>query len=249
MATAPEIWYLFSEEGGHHPAAYRLGTFDPCSAGLVWTHLRRTDATGAHLEVSSIILAGGKSRRLGRDKAIESVGGEPLIARVVERMSQVSEQIVVVVNSQRRASELPLPESAKIAVDLYPQGGALGGIFSGLDAADGRWGIVVACDMPFLNVGLFSLLLSLRDESDAVVPVLEGRPEPTHALYSKRCLPYMERKLKADELKIAGFFDEVRVKFVPEEDVDRLDPGRLSFFNINTETDLQRALTLVSDGH
>ena len=201
------------------------------------------------MEVSSIILAGGKSRRLGRDKAIEPVGGEPLIARVVARLSQVSEQTVVVVNSQQRASELPLPESAKIAVDLYPQGGALGGIFTGLDAADGRWGIVVACDMPFLNVELFSLLLSLRDESDAVVPVLADRPEPTHAVYSKRCLPYMERKLKADELKIAGFYDEVRVKFVPEEDVDRLDPDRLSFFNINTEKDLQRALALVSDGH
>ena len=201
------------------------------------------------MEVSSIILAGGKSRRLGRDKAIESVGGEPLIARVIARMSRVSDQTVVVVNSQRRASELPLPESAKIAVDRYPQGGALGGIFTGLEAADGQWGIVVACDMPFLNVELFSLLLSVRDEFDAVVPVLTDRPEPTHAVYSKRCLPYMEQKLKADELKIAGFFDEVRVKFVAEDEVDRMDPGRLSFFNINTETDLQRALTLVEDGH
>ena len=114
------------------------------------------------MEVSSIILAGGKSRRLGRDKAIEPVGGEPLIARASHACRRFSEQTVVVVNSQQRASELPLPESAKIAVDLYPQGGALGGIFTGLDAADGRWGIVVACDMPFLTVELFSLLLSLR---------------------------------------------------------------------------------------
>ena len=204
---------------------------------------------GSEPEVSGIVLAGGMSRRLGRDKAVEPVGGEPLLSRVIGRLSQVTEQTVVVVADVKRASELPLPRSAKVAMDIYPGGGALGGIFTGLAAADGSWGMVVACDMPFLNVALFRHMLTRKEGFDAVVPVLEGRPEPTHALYSKSCLPHMERRLKADDLKIARFFDEVRVDYVSQEDVEKRDPDHLSFFNVNTQEDLDRALSLVADGH
>lgn len=186
------------------------------------------------------------SRRLGRNKAVEPIGGEPLISRVIGRLSQVSQQTVVVVNSRQRAAELPLPESAKATVDIYPAGGSLGGIFTGLSAADGQWGIVVACDMPFLNIELFKHMLTLRDGFDAVVPILDGRPEPTHAIYSRACLVPIERKLKANDLKIAGFFDDVRVRFLPEEEVNRFDPEHLSFFNVNTQHDLDRALALVA---
>ena len=204
---------------------------------------------GDRPEVSGIVLAGGKSRRLGRDKAIEPVGGEPLLSRVIGRLSQVAEQTVVVVADTERASQLPLPRSAKVAVDLYPGGGSLGGIFTGLSAADGEWGIVVACDMPFLNVELFRHMLTLRDGVDAVVPVLEGRPEPTHAVYSKACLPHMESRLQADDLKIARFFDEVQVSYVSQVDVEKRDPDHLSFFNVNTQEDLDTALSLVASGH
>ena len=201
------------------------------------------------MQVSGIILAGGKSRRFGRDKAVEPLGGEALITRVIERLGQISEQTIVVVNDEERASNLPLPESAKVAVDVYPDSGSLGGIFTGLSAADADWAVVVACDMPFVSVGLFNYMLSLRDGYDAVVPRLVGRPEPTHAAYSKICLPHMESRLRARDLKIAGFFDAVQVRFVPEEDVTRLDPDHLSFFNVNTQEDLERATDVVEAGH
>ena len=201
------------------------------------------------MDVSAIVLAGGMSRRLGRNKAIEPIDGQPLITRVIGRLSHLTQQTVVVVNDDERVSVLPLPDSAKVAVDGYPGKGSLGGIFTGLSAAQADWAIVVACDMPFLNLDLFRHMLSLREGTDAVVPVLEGRPEPTHALYSKACLPHIEDKLKADDLKISRFFDEVRVRFVPEEEVDKLDPGHLSFFNINTQQDLDQALALVALGH
>ncbi len=208
----------------------------------------RGRTTGVGVDVTGIILAGGMSRRLGRDKAIEPVGGEPLIKRVLDRMSQISGQTVVVVADEERASVLPLPKSAKVAVDIYPDSGSLGGIFTGLTAADMPWGIVVACDMPFLNVELFQHMLCLREGYDAVVPVLGGRPEPTHSIYGKACLPHMERRLQNRQLKIAGFFDDVRVKLVPEEVVDTFDPDGLSFFNINTQEDLDRALALAEEG-
>ncbi len=200
------------------------------------------------MEVSGIILAGGLSRRLGRDKAVEPIGGEPLIARVAGRLSCITDETVVVVNDTARSSKLPLPESARAVVDLYPNTGSLGGIFTGLTAATSEWGIVVACDMPFLNVELFKYMLSLRENHDAVVPVLDGWSEPTHAIYSKVCLPHIEPKLKANELKIIRFFDEVRVRYVEQDEIEKFDPKHLSFFNINTPQDLDKALALVEQG-
>ncbi len=191
--------------------------------------------------VSAVVLAGGLSRRLGRDKAVEPLAGEPLIRRVLSRVAQVTDETVVVVNDAARASELPLDEDVVAAVDRYPGAGSLGGIFTGLCAARAEWALVVACDMPFLNVPLLRRILSLRAGRDAVVPVIEGRPEPTHAVYSKRCLPHIERRLQANDLKISRFFEDVTVEYLPQHVIDEYDPDHLSFFNINTEQDLQRA--------
>jgi molybdopterin-guanine dinucleotide biosynthesis protein A len=200
------------------------------------------------LDVSAIVLAGGMSRRLGRNKAVEPLDGEPLIGRVISRVREVAEEAVVVVAKANGSAGLPLPDDAKTAADIYPEKGSLGGIFTGLTHARGDWGVVVACDMPFLNTSLLEYLLSLREGYDAVVPVLDGRPEPTHAAYSKTCVEHIEPRLKADDLKIARFFDQVRVNFVPQEEVERFDPDHLSFFNVNTQQDLERAQALVSAG-
>ena len=200
------------------------------------------------LAATGVILAGGLSRRLGRDKAVEPIGGQPLIQRVIQRVEQVSQEIVVVVADQDRAAALPLGPQHRVALDRYPGTGSLGGIYSGLDAASNQWTLVVACDMPFLNLSLFRRMLALREDVDAVVPIVEGRPEPTHALYSKACLPFIEPRLIAGDLKISGFFDQVRVRYLPEEDVAALDPEFLSFFNVNTPEDLERALSLAAQG-
>ena len=192
------------------------------------------------------MLAGGLSRRLGRDKAVEPVGGEPLIQRVISALSHVSSQIVVVVNEPGRAKALALPESTTAAVDIYPNKGSLGGIYTGLSAAGCDWAFVVSCDMPFLDTRLLSHMSSLRDGYDVVAPVIDDRPEPTHALYHKVCLPHIRRQLEAGELKISGFFEEVRVRYVPQAELDRIDPAHLSFFNVNTQEDLDRAHKLAA---
>ncbi len=202
----------------------------------------------ARKQVSGIVLAGGMSRRLGRNKAVEPLGGVPLIERVLSRLSQITSETVVVVADDRRASELPLPEWARVALDIYPDCGSLGGIFTGLTAAEAEWGIVVACDMPFLNVRLLRQMLGESDGFDAVVPVVDGHPEPTHAVYSKECLPFIERRLRDRDLKIARFFDEVRVNYYPQADVQRADPELRSFFNVNTQEDLDLALAIEAQG-
>ncbi|MDP6549551.1 MAG: molybdenum cofactor guanylyltransferase [Dehalococcoidia bacterium] len=193
---------------------------------------------------SGIVLAGGRSQRLGRDKALETIGGQPLVRRVIDRISQVTEEVVVVVAEQSQADALPLEEGHRVALDRYPGGGALGGIFTGLAAAQHQWGIAVACDMPFLNLDLLRRMLYLRQGADAVVPMLRGWPEPTHAIYSKACLPFMEQRLLAGDPKIARFFDKVRVAYLPEEEIAALDPDFLSFLNVNTPQDLAKAREL-----
>ena len=197
-------------------------------------------------DVSGIILAGGRSRRLGRDKAVEPFDGQPLIRRVIERIGPLTDEIVVSVADVARGKALPLDPEHRVAVDVYADSGSLGGIFAGLAAAGCGWGLVVACDMPFLNRSLFEYMLGLREDWDAVVPMPGTYPEPTHALYSKRCLPSIEARLQANDLKISGFFENVRVRYVSEEEVRRFDPNLHSFFNVNSPEDLAQAVSLAS---
>ena len=193
------------------------------------------------IRVSGVILAGGVSRRLEKNKALERIGGKALIERVVESLVPLTTEVLVVVARPEQAAGLLLPPSLRVVSDRYPGGGSLGGIFTGLEASAEPWGLVVACDMPFLNHELLRHLIAQSSNVDAVVPCLGGQPEPLHALYSKACLVPMERMLRAGQLKIAPLFEAVRVRYVDEETIDRIDPRHLSFFNINTRADLEEA--------
>ena len=196
--------------------------------------------------ITAVILAGGLSRRLGRDKAVEPFGGEPLIRRVIGRAANGvgASHVVVVVADAERASPLPLDDDHVTATDVFPDCGSLGGIYTGIHASSTDWNLVTACDMPFLSAPLLAHMASLRADVDAVVPVIEGRPEPTHALYHRRCLPAIEAKLRAGQLKISGFFGDVNVRYLQEDQVREFDPELLSFFNINRSEDLARAMEL-----
>ena len=197
--------------------------------------------------VSGVILAGGESRRLGRDKALERIGDQTLIERVVGCVAPVSAEVIVVVASPPKAAALPLPAEVRVVSDRYPRCGSLGGILTGLSASREPWILLVACDMPFLDPRLMRRLMAMRRGVDAVVPCLEGRPEPLHALYSKACLEPMERMLQGGLLKIAPLFEMVRVRYVDERTIDRIDPNHRSFFNVNSPADVEEALGLLSE--
>ena len=202
---------------------------------------------GKPIKVSGVIMAGGVSRRLGRNKALERIGGKALIERVIDSLVPLTTEVLVVVAKPEQAAALHLPPSVRVVSDRYPGRGSLGGIFTGLDASAELWSLVVACDMPFLNRELLQHLIEESSNVDAVVPRLEGQPEPLHALYSKACLAPMERMLQAGDLKIAPLFEAVRVSYVDEGTIDRIDPRHLSFFNINTEADLEQARGLLRE--
>jgi molybdopterin-guanine dinucleotide biosynthesis protein A len=197
---------------------------------------------GNSIQVSGVIMAGGASQRLGRNKALERIGGKALVERVIDSLVPLTTEVLAVVARPEQAAALLLPSWVRVVSDRYPGRGSLGGIFSGLEASAEPWSLVVACDMPFLNRELLRYLIGESSNVDVVVPCLGGQPEPLHALYSKACLAPMQRMLRAGQLKIAPLFEAVRVRYVDEGAIDRIDPRHLSFFNINTQADLEEAL-------
>lgn len=191
--------------------------------------------------MTSIVLAGGKSLRLGRDKALEEIGGERLIQRVIERLRPLGNDIIVVTSSSDQLPDLGL----RRVVDIYPGKGALGGIYSGLKESASFHSLIIACDMPFLSTALLRYLIGLAPGFDVVIPRVGRLVEPLHAVYSKNCLAPIQAMLEKNNLKIGDLLDVVKVRYVGEVEMERFDPERLSFFNINSEADLERARSLL----
>jgi FdhD protein len=191
--------------------------------------------------VSGVILAGGKSRRMGGSpKALLSFGGRPLIEHIAETLRSVLPDCLVVTNTPELYASIGLP----MVSDVFPEGGSLGGIYSGLRAAAGDAALCVACDMPFLSAPLVAHLAGRAAEADVVVPEAGGELQTLHAVYGKACLPAMERRLRAGQLKIASVFDDVRVLRVPAAAIERFADPDVAFMNLNTPEDLARACTL-----
>ena len=198
------------------------------------------------MKATSIILAGGKNLRLGRIKALEIIGGKSLIERVIERLTPISSRILIVTSLEH--SDFPAGGDVEILTDLYPGQGPLVGIYTGLMASRSSHSIVVACDMPFLNTELLDHMLGQTTDYDAVVPRLEtGLIEPLHAVYSRNCLEKMKERVERGQLAVESLIETLRVKYVQQEEICRLDPDLLSFFNINYQSDIDRALALADE--
>ncbi len=198
------------------------------------------------MNTASIVLAGGGSSRLGREKWAELIAGKSLIERAVTHLSSLSAEILIVISKRQSRSSFSSYAEAKTVVDLYPGKGSLGGIYTGLVYSASFHNLAVACDMPFLNPDLLRYMIDLSPDFDVVIPRIGDLKEPLHAVYTKNCLLPMERLLKGGNLRVAGLLDSVRVRYVEKDEIDRFDPEHLSFFNVNTQADLERARMLAS---
>ena len=189
--------------------------------------------------VTGVILAGGRSRRMGGEpKALLPFGGKTIIERVAKRLTSVLRDSVIVTNTPEMYAFLGLP----MIPDVFPDHGSLGGIYSGLRAAPGEAAFAVACDMPFLHAGLIRAIVERAGDGDVVIPNVGGELQTLHALYGKRCLAPMEALLRAQRFKITAFFPEVKVVEVSEAEVACFqDPG-LCFMNLNTPEELELGL-------
>lgn len=189
------------------------------------------------MSVSAAIMAGGKSLRMGQDKAWIELDGEPLIKRVADVLAEVADEVIVVANDPKYESL-----GLRVVRDHWPQGGALGGIATGVGAATHETVLVAACDMPFLSVDVWRVLLAHAGEADVVVPRIGGEYETLHALYTKACAPHMARAIAENRLRVIAFFDAVKVLAVEEAELRAVDPTLRTFTNVNTPEELATAL-------
>ncbi len=189
--------------------------------------------------LDGVVLAGGSSRRLGLDKALLRFGGAPLLKIVVDRISQVCEDVVVAVDRPARYQALRL--SAKLVADAAPGLGPISGLQSGLQACDTEHILVVACDLPFLNVELLRFIADLPRSYQALVPRSEGRWQPLCAIYARSCLEVVDAMVSAGGGSIHQLLERLDVQRPDEEEIRRLDPNGLSFLNLNERSDLDKA--------
>lgn len=195
------------------------------------------------MKVTGVVQAGGKSTRMGgRPKALIELGGRCIVERVVAALAPAVDEILIVTNTPELYAFLELP----MVGDVYPGRGSLGGIYSGLKAAGGV-ALTVACDMPFLHPEVVRLVASRAGEGDVVIPRVGNRLETMHAAYGKACLPHIEKRLLAGQLKIVEFLAGVRVVEISEADVARFRDPAVAFMNVNTPDELERARALVTE--
>lgn len=192
------------------------------------------------------IQAGGESSRMGHDKGLVPFLGEPLIKRVLERIAPLADEILVTTNAPAEYRFLSLP----LFSDIFPGRGALGGLYTALEAARQPLVAVVACDMPFANLDLLALARDrlVENNLDAVIPRTPYGMEPFHAVYRRKtCLPAVNSALEAGKWRLISWLADVQVATIEPQEIHQYDPAGLAFLNLNTPEDLRAAERLAEE--
>jgi len=186
------------------------------------------------VSVVGFVVAGGRSRRMGRDKALLPWGGTDLLGHALARLSAVAGDVRILSGSEPRYLDRGVPA----LTDPVPHAGPLAGVLAGLAAAGGQPGLFLAVDLPLVPVTLLSRLLALGDGCDAVVPVSPRGPEPLCALYGPACLEPIRRRVARGDLKMTCFWPDVHVREMPPEELRVFGDVEELFRNLNTPADL-----------
>jgi len=193
-------------------------------------------------DVTGILLAGGKSRRMGEDKRFLHVGDRTLFERSLTVLRSIFQNVLIVIAQDSPTLEAEVP----VIRDLVPNCGNLGGLYTGLQQASTEHVFVVACDMPFLTPEAVRYLIRLKNNADIVMAQRDNGLEPMHALYGRRCLPVLEEMVRTRHLKIQDIVEHssLNVRLIKEAELSRIDPEGRSFLNVNTPSDLEAARRL-----
>ena len=190
------------------------------------------------------VTAGGRSSRMGRDKAWLELGGRPMIAHVLDALRPVVTEIAVIANREEYASL-----SVQVVADSNHGIGPIEAVRTSLAASRCDRVALVGCDLPFVTPELFSYLLSRVGRHQSVVPLDRGNmPEPLCAIYSRSSLSEVERMIEAGQFKISPLFERVDTLFVGFDELSGLSGSDLFFENINTPEEYKRALALKTSG-
>ena len=199
-------------------------------------------------DFTAVILAGGRSSRMGREKAALEIGGEPLLRRVVTRLRQATPTILIVGPTSLAALVSDVSD-APIVPDDVPDAGPLSGLATALRHITTPRAFVVACDMPFVSPPLVGWMARLAEESPATqVVVLHTRQgaEPLHAIYDRSCLPIAQSLLAQGERSLRVLLKHTEVRAVSVQEAEPYDSRGLSAFNANAPEEWRRALALAA---
>ena len=190
-------------------------------------------------DVTGVLLAGGKSRRMGEDKRFVLVGERTLLERGCAVLCELFEQVCVVI-----APDSSEPQTkVRVVRDLVPNCGSLGGLYTGLRRAETQHIFLAACDMPFLDPDVIRYMVHFKDQADIVISRWATRLQPTHAVYGRGCLPVLEEMMNLNNRKIQSMIGHpaLRVHVIEEEEIRKIDRDGRSLCNINTPSDLEYA--------
>lgn len=191
--------------------------------------------------VTGILLAGGQSRRMGKDKALLPLPGQEkqrtFVAHLTSLLTSLCSEVVLVARDASQAASFA-GIGARVVTDSVPGGGPLVGLYSGLNAAQYSHALVVAVDMPFVQPDLVTLLLSQPLNDALLVPVVGDVPQVLLAVYPRVLLPVIEERLRAGRRDPRSLLDVAPVHYLPEEQLRAVDPELRSFINLNTPAEL-----------
>jgi molybdopterin-guanine dinucleotide biosynthesis protein A len=193
------------------------------------------------MDVTCAILSGGRSRRMGRDKATALIGDESLVKHAYGTARKVFGKIIVVSSRHASIEGVDVP----IVADFLPVPGSITGIVSALLYADTPHVFVLGCDMPFVTPEAISCVLDALGGQDVVIPRTEGGLEPMHALYARSCISPMLSAIERHRMKVIDLFPYLSVRILPSCPLFNRN-GISVFANVNTEEDLRRAERLLS---
>ncbi len=202
------------------------------------------------LQKSAVILAGGFSRRFGRDKGLVVLAGKPLILHVIDNISQVVNEVLVVVSSkeQKKNFETILAEKAKLVIDKDDSQSPLVGATTGFETAEGEYSLLLPCDTPLVSAKIVQFLLDMCTKRNAAIPRWpDGYIEPLQAVYrTKPALTAAKKALKQGKMNMHSMIDNMRgLRYVSTSVLEQLEPGLSTFFNVNTPQELKKAESLL----
>jgi len=187
--------------------------------------------------LTTAIMAGGQSSRMGTDKSFIPLLGKPMVEHVIDKLDGLGDELILITNQIEKYAYLGCATFG----DLIPGKGPLGGLYTALSHSSNPHVLVVACDMPWLNRSLLDHMISLRHEADAVVPRWKKHPEPIHAVYSKKCVPPILSCIEEDKLQMIAFYSKITVRYLERGEIAQFDEYGRSFANINTPEELKDA--------
>jgi molybdopterin-guanine dinucleotide biosynthesis protein A len=185
-------------------------------------------------KVTGILLAGGKSSRMGKDKALIKYGDETFMSDSIKKLNKLFAEVIVVVDNVEKYHI----ENVKFIKDIYPGKGPMGGIHAALKAAKNDWVFAIPCDMPLWKPFLVEEMLRHCLDYDIVVPIIKDNLEPLFALYKKTCIPEIEECLNNDTIKVMELYPLVKTNYLNLGKIYAMDECSKSFLNINTPEDL-----------